>query len=413
MMMNKHKKNILLVVSIFLHQIAAYLQASQMTSWERQGDYELGCYYFPNYHVDPYNEIEHGPGWTEWDLMKHAKPRFEGHRQPKTPLWGYEDESDPKVMEKKIKAAADHGIDFFNFCWYYYENHEFLNRGLDTGYFGASNNKDVPFCLMWANHDWREWFPIKFNVDPHVIWPAEITPEAFDEMTDLVIEKYFKHPAYYLIEDKPFFSIISIRKFIQGFDSVDDAVDAIDQFRQKTVEAGFSGLHLNLVDIMHTLSRNAGSPEEFLGYIERFGADSMNTYNMQYERYDDFPTVDYPKVVEDATEHWENIARTYETTFFPTISMGWDLTPRIVQSDRFVQGDRYPWLAVYGNNTPENWKEGLKALKDHLDNDNENNIAILNAFNEWTEGSYLEPDTKYGMGYLEAIRDVFGVKDED
>ena len=81
----------------------------------RQGDYEIGCYYFPNYHVDPYNEKEHGPEWTEWELVKHARSRFEGHIQPKVPVWGYEDEAHPKVMERKIRVAADHGIDFFIF----------------------------------------------------------------------------------------------------------------------------------------------------------------------------------------------------------------------------------------------------------------------------------------------------------
>ena len=55
-----------------------------------------------------------GKGWNEWDLVKAATPRFPGHQQPKVPLWGHEDESDPKVMERKIAAAADHGIDVFS-----------------------------------------------------------------------------------------------------------------------------------------------------------------------------------------------------------------------------------------------------------------------------------------------------------
>lgn len=64
--------------------------------------FQTAAYYFPNWHVDPANERFHGKGWTEWQLMKYATPRFEGHQQPKVPLWGYEDEADPKVMEKKI-----------------------------------------------------------------------------------------------------------------------------------------------------------------------------------------------------------------------------------------------------------------------------------------------------------------------
>ena len=82
---------------------------------------QTAAYYFPNYHVDPRNEKIHGTGWTEWELMKHATPRFPGHDQPKVPLWGYEDEADPVAMAKIMDAAADHGIDAFVFDWYWYE----------------------------------------------------------------------------------------------------------------------------------------------------------------------------------------------------------------------------------------------------------------------------------------------------
>src|SRR5262245_42122816 len=71
---------------------------------------EIALYYCPTYHPDPRFEGMHGKGWTEWELVKVARPRFPGHKQPKMPVWGYEDESDPKAFEKKITAAADHGI---------------------------------------------------------------------------------------------------------------------------------------------------------------------------------------------------------------------------------------------------------------------------------------------------------------
>lgn len=67
---------------------------------------DVSVYYFPNYHADVRNEKWHGRGWNEWDLVKCARPRFEGHDQPKEPLWGYEDESDPKVMAKKLRQRV-------------------------------------------------------------------------------------------------------------------------------------------------------------------------------------------------------------------------------------------------------------------------------------------------------------------
>src|SRR5208337_2419227 len=98
--------------------------------------YTLAAYYFGNYHVDPRNEVAHGPGWTEWRLVQQARPRFAGHAQPKTPLWGYEDESDPKVFERKIKAASSAGLSAFIFDWYWYNDGPFLQAALEQGYLG-------------------------------------------------------------------------------------------------------------------------------------------------------------------------------------------------------------------------------------------------------------------------------------
>ncbi|HRY50565.1 MAG TPA: glycoside hydrolase family 99-like domain-containing protein, partial [Candidatus Paceibacterota bacterium] len=89
----------------------------------RDSGITVACYYFGQYHPnDPRNLKERGGPWSEWELIKAAKPRFPGHAQPKVPQWGYEDESDPRVMAKKIDAAADHGIDAFIFDWYHYED---------------------------------------------------------------------------------------------------------------------------------------------------------------------------------------------------------------------------------------------------------------------------------------------------
>ena len=101
----------------------------------------VASYYFPNYHVDPRNEAQHGTGWTEWELVRRGEPRFPGHDQPKTPLWGHEDESDPAVMARKIDAAADHGIDAFIFDWYYYDDGPFLERGIEKGFFDAPQHR--------------------------------------------------------------------------------------------------------------------------------------------------------------------------------------------------------------------------------------------------------------------------------
>ena len=77
--------------------------------------YQVAAYYFPNWHVDEFNERKHGKGWTEWELLKYARPRFENHQQPKIPLWGYENEADPRVMEKKIEKTCSRCCEIFVF----------------------------------------------------------------------------------------------------------------------------------------------------------------------------------------------------------------------------------------------------------------------------------------------------------
>src|SRR5580698_8957023 len=101
-------------VSLLSLSIAGFITAFLALAPRSMADDDItvACYYFPNYHPgDPRNDAWKGPGWCEWELVKNARPRFPGEHQPNVPLWGYGDESDPKVMEQKIDAAADHGID--------------------------------------------------------------------------------------------------------------------------------------------------------------------------------------------------------------------------------------------------------------------------------------------------------------
>ena len=93
------------------------------------------AWYFPNWHQTPLNDKWHGKGWTEWQCVKYATPRFEGHLQPKKTLWGYEDESDPIVFEKKIKALNDYGIDGFIFDYYWFKEEGPYRRDcIDKGF---------------------------------------------------------------------------------------------------------------------------------------------------------------------------------------------------------------------------------------------------------------------------------------
>ncbi|MBZ0289494.1 MAG: glycoside hydrolase family 99-like domain-containing protein, partial [Anaerolineae bacterium] len=148
--------------------------------------YQIGAYYFPNYHVDPRNERLYGSGWTEWELLRWARSRFPGHRQPRVPAWGYEDEADPQVFAHKIAAAADHGLTHFLFDWYWYDDGPFLNRCLEEGYLKAGNRERLQFALMWANHNWVDLFPMKRSMQssPQLLYSGAVTAQTFETMTD-------------------------------------------------------------------------------------------------------------------------------------------------------------------------------------------------------------------------------------
>jgi len=372
--------------------------------------YQIGAYYFPNYHVDPRNEAHYGKTWTEWELVKRATPRFEGHRQPLVPLWGYEDEADPVVFSRKIDAAADHRINNFIFDWYWYNDGAFLNRCLENGYLKASNRERLSFSLMWANHNWVDLFPIKrLSVkSPSLHYPGSVTAATFDQMTDYIIERYFSQPSYWKIDGCPYFSVYELFRLVEGLGSVTNTRLALERFRDKTRSAGFPDLHLNAVvwgvQILPG-SQQVTNPKELLAAL---GFDSVTSYVwIHHVEMQQFPVTDYQSILAAMQAYWPRVSGEYGLPYFPNVTMGWDSSPRTVQSDRFDPLG-YPFTPTLGGNTPAAFQQALEAVKTFLDGQTpKQRIFNINAWNEWTEGSYLEPDTVHGMGYLEAIKAVF------
>lgn len=356
-------------------------------------------YYFGNYHPgDPRNVQTKGVGWSEWELVKNAKPRFPGHQQPHVPLWGYQDESDPAVMANKINAAADHGISAFIFDWYYYNDGPFLDRPIDRGFLQATNNARLKFAFMWANHDWHDMQPYHRGEPAKLLYPGRVTPETFGKICDHVIQDYFSRSNYWRIDGKPYFSIYEANTLVSCFDSVAATRAALDQFRAKAKAAGLPGLHLNGVDwgcnnrqLAHDLGLD--SITSYV-WVHHAGLPEMATdYNVARDQYFDF---------------WAKAATNFGVPFIPNVTMGWDPSPRADQSQTF-DNSGYPFMHTIKNNTPENFRAALELAKQRLlAEPNGLRILNLNCWNEWTEGSYLEPDSVHGFQYLDAVKTVFG-----
>lgn len=372
------------------------------------GDYTVCCYYFPNYHVDPRNEAAHGRGWTEWELVKCARARFPGHQQPKIPMWGYTDESDPAQMARKIAAAADHGIDVFIFDWYYYDDGPFLQGGLERGFLGAANNSRMKFALMWANHDWYNIHPAKLREKGNLLYAGRVEAATFRAIAAHCIEVYFKHPSYWLLDGKPYFSIYDLQKFIEGFGSLEAAAAALEDFRAECRRAGLDGLHINCVLWGRTILPGESVPAEPARLVRSLGFDSFTSYVwVHHGGLAAVPFSDYNACRDNYFAYWESITKEIPLPYYPNVTMGWDPSPRVVQSEIY-DFSGYPCTPILGGNTPERFREALRLTRDRLDAGGGPKILNINAWNEWTEGSYLEPDTLHGMAYLEAARSVFG-----
>lgn len=372
---------------------------------------EVFAYNFPNYHFDPRNKKSHGVGWNEWELVKAAKPRFEGHRQPLVPAWGYYNEAEPEWASKEIDLAADHALTGFIYDFYWYDDGPFLNRAIDEGFLGAPNNERLQFGLMLANHDWVDIFPATYGNPQPLMYPGTISPKTWEIMTDKVVEQYFSRPNYWAIEGKPYFSFFVLDTFINGMGGVAQSRAALDRFREKARQIGFSDIHFNVIayNFVQALMKMPEHNEKQV--IEELGISSLTPYCWAHN-YNmstcSFPKAPYSAAAQANYEAWEESQTRYPVPFYPNVSMGWDCTPRTVQSNPY-DNRGYPWTAIFEGNTPAAFREALQRAKEFVASpQNGHGIVTINAWNEWTEGSYLLPDTVHGTAYLEAVRDVFG-----
>lgn len=365
--------------------------------------YDVAAFVWPSYHPDDRAKIFWPDGIGEWQTVISNKPKFEGHQQPRYPLWGYINEADPYVAEMEINAAADHGVNVFIFDWYWYDGMPFLEGHLNEGYLKARNNDRVKFYLMWANHDVNlTWDKRNAGLpNDQLIWKGGVDRAEFENICHRVIEKYFPNPSYYKVDGKPSFMIYELQTLIQGLGGAEQTKDALEWFRKETVKAGFKGLDLQVTlrrsgsTVTGIAGDNVGTQSETL---KQFGFDGLTHY--QFCHFTDIDK-DYLEIMKDVVNEWSTLEKENTAPYYPHISIGWDNNPRF---EMFRGG-------IVKNNTPANFEKALIMARDYADaHPNQAPLITINSWNEWTETSYLQPCTMYGYGYLEAVRNVFGIK---
>jgi hypothetical protein len=355
-----------------------------------ENEFNLAAYVWPSCHHDErFGDMLWPEGTGEWEVIKKGDPRFEGHYQPKVPLWGYEPDDDPKVMERWIDAATDHGINIFIFDWYWFDDGPFLESSLNNGFLKAKNNEKMDFYIMWANHNVRQnyWNVHKYKDDRSLLWDGAVDLENFKIIVSRVIGQYFSKPNYFKIDGKPVFSLFSINNFIRGLGGLEQARMAIDHFREETKKAGFPGLHVQTVVF--------GNPnEDILKNIDELTSNSVTRYNWGGPHPEDY--VRWGVEAMEKRGQWDGAL---DIPFFPNASIGWDDSPRFPHQTKED--------IVHLNNTAEAFASFLQKAKDYCrEHPKEPNLITIFSWNEWIEGGYLLPDVKYGYSYLEAVRET-------
>ena len=381
--------------------IAVLLAASCTAGPEKPGirttdGYIVAAYVWPSCHDDSLaRKYLWGEGAGEWEVIKQGDPRFEGHYQPKQPLWGYEPDNDPAVVERWIDAAVSHGVNTFVYDWYWFMNGPYLESALNDGFLKARNRDKMNFYIMWANHTVAKnyWNCRRYGDDDSILFSPVVDWNDFRKIVSRIINQYFVQPNYLKFDNCPVMAIFDYDQLVKSFGSIEETAKALDYFRNEAVMAGFDGIHFQM---------NPGggyhlSDEEILkltGLVDGLGINSIAFYNMG--GFDP----DYLRHGAEAIEirnQWDNV---FDIPVFPTVSIGWDDTPRFPAKGA-ADVTRF-------HNTPVSFGSYLEVAKDYADAHPEQpKMVFVNAWNEWIEGSYLLPDRLNGFGYLEAVRDVF------
>lgn len=388
-------KRLSVIIVLFLLALASAAQ--------RKEEYYVCAYVWPSCHDDALARKWIWPeGEGEWEVIRKGNPRFEGHYQPRLPLLGYGHDDDPQVVEQWIQMALDHGVNTFIYDWYWFRDPDgysgpFLEDALDKGFLGAPSNGKMNFYLMYANHDvkYSYWNYHKWGADADsLLFNPRIGMEDWKKVVDRVITKYFHLPNYVKIDGCPVFAIFNTGIFEQGFSSPEEAAAAMDYFREEVRKAGFPGLHLQLTPGggSDPSSRPGGG---WAGGIDRYKVNSIAFYNMGGFN------PDYEIQNQNAVRIRNRVDTLYNIPLFPTVSIGWDDTPRFPR-----KGEKD---ATHINYNPQTFEKYLRIAKDYADahRNVQPPFVMINAWNEWVEGSYLLPDEKWGYGYLDAVKHVF------
>ena len=370
--------------------------------------------YFPQFHAIPENDAWWGKGFTDWVNVRRAHPQFEGHYQPRVPQGGrYYDQSKLETLAWQVDLAKRHGIGGFCHYHYWFDGKQMLET--PTNLVLQHRELDMPICLAWANETWsRRWD----GMDHHILQEQTHKPDkAIWERHFEYLFRQWSDPRAITIDGKPLF-------FVYRPHRIERIGEMFDFWRERAHRRGLPGLFLAAIKqyefpIPEVLKHFDGvmqfqpfealySPDypkhvvetAFPVRVARRVLPDKALDLIRHVRYQYFPRLTYY----DYEEVWTQILKVEREAgipAFPGAFIDWDNTARYVKRARIFRGA-----------SPERFEHYFRQLVQvTAQRPHPERMIFINAWNEWAEGTYLEPDERHGLKYLEAVkRSVEAVK---
>ena len=347
----------------------------------------LIAFYLPQFYPTPENNEWWEPGFTEWTNVAKSKPLFKGHYQPRIPRdLGFYDLRVPETREHQAELAREAGIEGFCYWHYWFGNGKrLLDRVFNEVV--TSGKPDYPFCLCWANHSWYAKTWNKDGTDKLLIeqkYPGE---------KDFIEHFYAMLPAF---RDKRYMKI-NDRLIFGIFDPWNvDIIRMSKIWNELAQQNGLLGFHFFALcqgtDALKLIKKelfNSVVLDPLLDItdkptIKKKKQKANSKGKALYIKYEEYASTCIKKLSENPLS-------------FPCIEPNFDHTPRSGTYARILH-----------NSTPEKWGELCKSIAElYKHRPTEENLVFIKSWNEWGEGNYLEPDQKYGKGYIEEMSKIF------
>ncbi|MDP9120941.1 MAG: glycoside hydrolase family 99-like domain-containing protein [Acidobacteriota bacterium] len=353
-------------------------RAAAIARAQPEEDVKILAFYLPQFHPIPENDRWWGKGFTEWSRVSRARPQFAGHYQPHLPeRLGFYDLRLPEARARQAALARGHGIHGFCYYYYWFGTKTLLERPLADML--AGGEPDLPFCLCWANENWtRRWDGAERELLIEQRYGPELDAALIDDLMP-----YFRDRRYLRVRGAPVL-------LVYRASAIPEPLATTARWRRAAREQGLPDLHLVAA---LTFGLDDPRPLGFDAAVEfPPHGENLPENACAVERIEpgfSGAIVDFRAVVSRRLALPPPPFRLYRTAM-----AGWDNTPRLGQR-----------AAIFHNATPgayEEWLRGLvtAARLGHP----EHRLVFVNAWNEWAEGAHLEPDDRFGTGYLEATR---------